>query len=140
MYCFFVIYQFIYFLFWRQSCLAVRFAESPMFFFCCCFFLRTFTVTHGMQYCCICSECVLMQFCISTTIFTMILKFCEIEVLGGTRSTNKKNSDFFYQKNFIQIFKDRFQIFKDRCLHFFILLFKICTVGCQKYFSVEKTT
>ena len=42
---------------------------------------------------------VLMQFCISTTIFTMILKFCQIEVLGGTRSTNEKKSEFFPLKN-----------------------------------------
>ena len=39
---------------------------------------------------------VLMQFCISTTIFTMILKFCQIEVLGGTRSTNEKKSGIFF--------------------------------------------
>ena len=46
---------------------------------------------------------VLMQYCISTTIFTMILKFCQIEVLGETRSTNEKKIRIF-----IQIFKDRF--------------------------------
>ena len=56
-----------------------------------------------------CQFDVLMQFCISTTILTMILKFCQIEVLGGTRSTNeKKIKNFFSQKFFIQFFKDRF--------------------------------
>ena len=56
-----------------------------------------------------CQYDVLMQYCISTTIFTMILNFCQIEVLGGTRSTNeKKIGNFFSQKFVIQIFKDWF--------------------------------
>ena len=49
---------------------------------------------------------VLMQYCISTTIFTMILKFCQIEVLGGTRSTNeKKIGKFFFSKFFYSNFQ-----------------------------------
>ena len=43
---------------------------------------------------------VLMQYCISTTIFTMILKFCQIEVLGGTRSTNEKKIGIFFSNFF----------------------------------------
>ena len=100
-----------------------------------------------------------MQFCISTTIFTMILKFCQIEVLGGTRSTNeKKIGNFFSQKFFIQIFKDRFlyNYLSDWCkiltkyslrrgepnsvkklfgkkMYFLIVLFKICTIFFYKF-------
>ena len=31
----------------------------------------------------------------------MILKFCQIEVLGGTRSTNEKNLKFFVSKKIL---------------------------------------
>ena len=66
-------------------------------------FLQTdATVTHTKSWYGIPHAChtmyliVLVQYCISTTIFTMILKFCQIDVLGGTRSTNKnKIGDFF---------------------------------------------
>ena len=50
-----------------------------------------------------------MQFCISTTIFMMIVKFCQIEVLGGTRSTNEKKIwNLFFFDFFNSIFKCRF--------------------------------
>ena len=82
---------------WCHSCLAVRFAESPMF----CFFCELLPSRIRNEATMHCQFDVLMQFCISTTILTMILKFCQIEVLGGTRSTNEKKSEFFFLKNLL---------------------------------------
>ena len=64
------------------------------------FFLSELTVRDAVFLCLLLAYQydVLMQFCISTTIFTMILKFCQIEVLGGTRSTNEKKSEIFVLK------------------------------------------